>query len=88
MILTLIRLVLPDRRKECSPVHEVEVWTGYDFSGRGDRYSSMKWHWHHFSGTDWEAKLQSNEHLYKFVGPNKPGWAQDVDKSYGNYDFL
>ena len=68
--------------------HEIEAWTGYDFAGRGDRYSSMKYHWYHFSGTDWEAGLKSNEKIYKYVGPNKLGWATDVDDSLGNYDYL
>lgn len=48
----------------------------------------MKYNWRHFSGTDWEARLQSNEKLYRFVGSNKPGWAKDVDDSEGNADYL
>ncbi|RMD42621.1 hypothetical protein DV735_g2492, partial [Chaetothyriales sp. CBS 134920] len=77
-----------DRLTDISPVHEVEVWTGYDFPGRQDKYSTFKYHWHHFSGTDWEAGLKTNESLYKFVGPGKPGWALDVDNSFGNSDYL
>ncbi|RMZ77986.1 hypothetical protein DV737_g4094, partial [Chaetothyriales sp. CBS 132003] len=77
-----------DRLKDISPVHEVEVWTGYDFPGRKGKYSTFRYHWHHFSGTDWEAALKTNESLYKFVGPDKPGWALDVDNSFGNSDYL
>jgi alpha-amylase len=77
-----------DRRKEILPERDVDVWTGYDFAGRAGRYSTMKYKWYHFSGTDWEAKLQNNDHLYRFVGPGKPGWAKDVDDSQGNADYL
>ncbi|RMZ91849.1 hypothetical protein DV736_g893, partial [Chaetothyriales sp. CBS 134916] len=77
-----------DRLKDISPIHEVEVWTGYDFSGRKGKYSTFRYHWHHFSGTDWEAALKTNDSLYKFVGPGKPGWAPDVDNSFGNSDYL
>lgn len=64
------------------------MWTGYNFAGRAGRYSQMKYHWYHFSGTDWEAKLRNNDHLYRFVGSGKPGWAKDVDDSLGNADYL
>lgn len=80
--------VTPDRLKEVGGAHEVEVWTGYKFSGRNDKYSSFKYHWHHFTGTDWEAQLESNNDIYRFLGSGKPGWAKDVDDSFGNYDYL
>lgn len=64
------------------------MWTGYNFPGRGDKYSSFKYQWHHFNGTDWEATLKSNDNIYCFTGPNKKGWAKDVDDSLGNYDYL
>lgn len=30
--------------------YEIEGWTGFDFPGRGDTYSKMKWHHYHFTG--------------------------------------
>ena len=77
-----------DRLKDIGEVEQVEVWTGYRYDGRGDTYSSFKYRWYHFTGTDWEAKLQSNENIYRFIGKNKPGWAKDVDDTLGNYDYL
>lgn len=77
-----------DRLKNIGGEHEVEVWTGYNFDGRNDKYSSFKYHWHHFTGTDWEARLQTNDDIYRFVGRGKPGWAKDVDDTFGNYDYL
>lgn len=80
-------LTAPDRTKEIGKPLEVEVWTGFDFAARGDRYSTMKYHWNHFSGIDHDAKTKSNG-VYKFVGQGKQGWAKDVDHELGNYDYL
>lgn len=71
---------------EISKPVEVSGWTGFEFSGRGDKYSSMKYHWQHFSGIDWDDKSKENA-IYKIVAPNKD-WAQDVSTENGNYDFL
>lgn len=46
----------------------------------------MKYHWHHFSGVDWDQKLAKSE-IYKILGPNKD-WAPDVSTENGNYDYL
>jgi len=47
----------------------------------------MTYHWKHFSGIDYDAKTRTKA-IFKFVGENKPGWAPDVDKELGNYDYL
>jgi alpha-amylase len=75
-----------DRTKETSEPYEIEGWLGFDFEGRGDKYSSMKYHWEHFSGTDWN---QANEKkaIYKIVGDNK-GWSNSVDDEGGNADYM
>ena len=46
----------------------------------------MKYHWEHFSGTDWD---QANEKkaIYKILGDNK-GWSQSVDDEQGNADYM
>jgi alpha-amylase len=59
---------------------------GFDFTGRGDLYSSMKYRWHHFNGVDWDESQKKNA-IYKIAGPNK-GWADDVCREFGNYDYL
>jgi alpha-amylase len=41
----------------------------------------------HFSGVDYDASRNSNA-IYKITGPNKKGWAADVDNELGNYDYL
>lgn len=75
-----------DRTKEIGDPYEIEGWLGFDFPGRGDKYSSMKYHWEHFSGTDYN---QANEKkaIYKIVGDNK-GWSNSVDDEGGNADYM
>ncbi|KAI9932117.1 hypothetical protein ASPWEDRAFT_171758 [Aspergillus wentii DTO 134E9] len=74
------------RNVETSCPEEIEGWVGWDFPGRGDKYSSMKYHWYHFSGLDWDDSRKEKA-IYKIVGPDK-GWAKDVSDENGNYDFL
>ncbi|KAL2878374.1 hypothetical protein SGCOL_006345 [Colletotrichum sp. CLE4] len=75
-----------DRNKETSEPYEIEGWLGFDFPGRGDKYSSMKWHWEHFGGTDWN---QENERkaIYKIMGDHKE-WSQSVGDEQGNADYM
>lgn len=47
----------------------------------------MKYHWHHFSGTDYN-EIDKKNAIYKVVGPGKKGWAKDVSQENGNYDYL
>jgi alpha-amylase len=75
-----------NRMKEISKPYEIEAWLGFDFPGRGDTYSSMKYNWHHFSGTDYNA-ANKKKAIYKIHGENK-GWASSVSKENGNYDYL
>lgn len=64
----------------------------------------MKWHWQHFSATDWDQRGKKNA-IFKIVDPpethprpgapvnhnwRKKGWAQDVEinEDIGNFDYL
>lgn len=31
------------RDKDVTEPYEIEAWLGFDFPGRGDKYSKMKW---------------------------------------------
>lgn len=75
-----------DRTKEISDAYEIEGWLGFDFPGRGDKYSSMKYHWEHFSGTDWDQSKERKA-IFKILGDNK-GWSQSVDDESGNADYM
>ncbi len=75
-----------NRLENITEPYEIEGWTGFDFAGRGDRYSDFKWHWYHFSGTDLDART-GKEAIFKTVSEGK-GWSGGVDGENGNYDFL
>ncbi|KAF1998441.1 glycoside hydrolase family 13 protein [Amniculicola lignicola CBS 123094] len=75
-----------DRTKEVGEPFEIEGWLGFTFPGRGDKFSDMKYHWHHFSGTDWDAATEKKA-IYKILGNNK-GWSQSVDGEGGNADYM
>ncbi len=74
------------RKKQISDAYEIEGWTGFDFPGRGDKYSDFKWHWYHFTGTDFNQANGKNG-IYQIQGDGK-SWAQGVDSENGNYDYL
>ncbi|KAK1754432.1 glycoside hydrolase superfamily [Echria macrotheca] len=78
-----------DRTQEISEQYEIDAWVGFDFPGRGDEYSRMKYHWYHFSGVDYNA-ANKKKAIYKIIGERSTGWAQtpDVDAEKGNFDFL
>lgn len=75
-----------DRNKDIGEPHEIEAWLGFDFPGRGDKYSKQKWHWEHFSGTDYDAGNDKTG-IFRIVGDNKY-WSQTVGSESGNADFL
>lgn len=75
-----------ERNVEVSKPLKIDGWVGFDFSGRGESYSSMKYRWQHFSGVDWDDKSKQQA-IYKTLAPGK-GWASDVSTELGNYDYL
>ncbi|KAL2809121.1 glycoside hydrolase superfamily [Aspergillus granulosus] len=75
------------RNVEISTPRTINAWVGFDFPGRDDRYSSMKYHGQHFSGVDWDDKTKENA-LYRLLHPDRSGWAPDVSDEKGNYDYL
>jgi alpha-amylase len=62
-----------DRTKTVGEMHNIEGWTKYvhnnyvrrwlmsrfEFPGRGDKYSKMKWNYNHFTGVDYDAKTET-----------------------------
>lgn len=75
-----------NRTKTISDPYEIEAYTGYNFPGRGDKYSDFKWHWFHFSGTDYNAANKKTA-IYRILGEGK-NWSQGVDNENSNYDYL
>jgi alpha-amylase len=73
--------------REIDKPKEIEAGTGFNFPGRGEKYSSMKYHWNHFSGVDRDKRTNEGG-VFKFVAGGKQGWAKDVSGELGNYDYL
>jgi alpha-amylase len=87
-----------DRTKNVGDVVEISAWLGFTFPGRKEKYSDMKWHWDHFTGTDWVVHLvpgaltlqdekTKKKAIFRILGDGKY-WASSVDKEKGNYDYL
>lgn len=75
-----------NRLQPISDPYEIEGWLGFDFAVRDNKYSSLKYHWYHFTGTDYNAANQKTA-IYKIMGDHKD-WAPDVDSENANYDYL
>ena len=48
---------MADRLNTIGDVREISAWVKFTFPGRGDKYSTMKWNWDHFTGVDWVILL-------------------------------
>jgi alpha-amylase len=81
-----VRVDWNDRNREYGSDVVIDAWTGFNFSGRNDTYSSFKWHWYHFDGVDWAENLAESA-IFKFRGTGK-AWDWEVDANHGNYDYL
>ncbi len=77
---------MEDRGKDISAPYEIEGWTGFDFPGRNNKYSDFKWHWYHFTGTDFN-QANGKTAIYRILGDGK-SWGENVDDENGNYDYL
>lgn len=75
-----------DRNKDLGEPREIEAWLGFNFPGRQDKYSSQKYHWEHFSGTDYDAGNDQTG-IYRILGDGKY-WSASVGDESGNADFL
>ncbi|WOD41139.1 alpha-amylase [Nodosilinea sp. E11] len=74
-----------DRRRTLGDMRKIKSWTGFNFPGRGDKYSSMKWHWYHFDAVD----HNSNEPNYRAVWLIEGKAFEDkVSWEMGSYDYL
>ncbi|KAH9436511.1 hypothetical protein MCOR02_000185 [Pyricularia oryzae] len=73
-----------DRRKQVDRPGEIEAWTKFDFPGRMDQYSSLRWNKAHFTGVDYDHAT-GEKAIWLFEGKK---WAEDVNGEFGNYDYL
>ncbi|QRW19955.1 alpha-amylase [Rhizoctonia solani] len=73
-----------DRFQDISPKHDIEGRTGFDFPGRGGKYSSFKWNFNDFTGVDFDARSGQGG-VFRIWGK---AWSTRVDTENRNYDFL
>lgn len=74
-----------DRNRETGPLQQIKIWTHFTFPGRGDKYSSLKWHWWHFDSVNHNAHHPGDSTIYRLKGKQ---FETGVDPRLGNYDFL
>ena len=73
-----------DRRRPIGDPRTIEAWTHFSFPGRGERYSTLQWHWWHFNAV--EMDVDGGGHaIYLFEGKR---FQEAVDQEKGNYDYL
>jgi alpha-amylase len=74
-----------DRNRALGEARTIKSWTRFDFPGRGDKYSSMKWHWWHFDSVDYNSYDPGYHAVYRMKDKN---FEDKVDLHSGNYDYL
>ncbi len=74
-----------DRNRPLGEERTIRAWTRFRFDGRGDRYSSMQWHWYHFDGVDHNSLDPDFRAVWRTHGA---GFEHNVDLEKGNYDYL
>lgn len=78
------KMAWKDRLETIVPSKKLNVWTGFEYSGRNGKYSSFRWNKSHFSGVDWNSHTGMNG-IFKLSGHL---WSHKVDEENGNYDYL
>lgn len=69
-----------------SPPYKIRTWSHFKFPGRGETYSSFKWHWQHFNAFGSNADVEGGpQKIYRVVGKTFSG---EVCFEYGNFDYL
>ncbi|MNU66754.1 Alpha-amylase precursor [compost metagenome] len=68
-----------NNRNQAIGEFNTNVWTKYNFDGRNNAYSSFKWNWTDFDGSDDYGKI------YRYPGKS---WDWEVSTENGNYDYL
>jgi alpha-amylase len=74
-----------NRNNPVSDWYEIDAYTKFNFPGRGDKYSSMKWHWWCFDTLSYNAATKRADKLYRIKNSN---FETDVSHEHGGYDYL
>jgi alpha-amylase len=63
----------------------IRAWTGFNFPGRGDKYSKMKWNHQHFDAVDYNSWDPDRKAVWLFKDKD---FEDKVDLERSNYDYL
>jgi alpha-amylase len=80
-----IPVAIDDRNRDIGMVETIKVWTKFNFPGRGDKYSSMKWNWRNFDSVNHNMFKPGDNTIYRSKAKN---FETGVNTGHGNYDFL
>lgn len=75
-----------DRHRALGPEREVEVWTRFDFAGRGGAHDTSTLDARHFDAVDFDERAPGEwDAIYLFQGKH---FDPAVDAEFGNYSYL
>lgn len=75
-----------NRLQPINPTKVTEVWVGFNFTARGNKYSNKTWSCNDFTAVDYDAGSDTSG-LFKINGVDDD-FATDVSSENGNYDYL
>lgn len=75
-----------NRLQNISNPQTIQAWVGFEFPGRGGKYSNKTWGCSDFTAVDYDNASKQNA-VWKLEGQNN-AFATDVSTENGNYDYL
>jgi alpha-amylase len=79
------RMNWKDRNQPESDWYLIKAYTRFDFPGRKDAYSSMKWFWWCFDSLCYDHNTQSKDQIFRIKDKH---FETEVSHEHGNYDYL
>lgn len=77
----------PNNRLENTyDTQQISAWVGFEYPGRGEKYSTKSWGCDDFAAVDYDDATETNA-IWKIEGQNND-FAADVSTENGNYDYV
>ncbi len=84
-LIEAVAVTSDNRNYDRAASETIKSWTSFQFPGRGDTYSTMKWNWRHFDSVNHNMFKPGDSTVYRFKSKH---FETDVNTEHGNYDFL
>jgi alpha-amylase len=84
-IVKAVPVAWENRNHEIGCSKQIKIYSHYQFPGRKDKYSAMKWHWQHFDTVNHNAYNWEDTAVYRLK--NKQ-FKTPIDPRHGNESFL